>query len=313
MNLVKLLRESIRYVPANAYAFGVVGVVSAAALALRMAGDNWILAVVGGVAVLAGMVLLRIFAGDSQPEPPRDSPMSLQRVVLFWICLIAFVLVLAMGIGKLYVTLFPSSSIAASSPAHIELDRRFNSLRNAIKGNISRICCLSVQRATGHHGGLEDEFSEIEQENLALLKKAREIAGQFEDWGYSRYMEDVIHYSTDLSEWQKTPEEAKPVEYWRAFAVSNNSNLVAVIPYNLDDRKGVPPLGALLFEHDVHEIVYLALIQLGYLPQSQHWFPHNGVMPSFDLEETGKFLPCVAPGFGPLTGEIPPAFDTRHH
>ena len=104
--LLKILEASIKRVPANMYALGVLGVVAAAVLALRMASGSAILTVGGGIAMLAAMVLLRIFAKPAEPTTPYSS----QAITLTWICLVAFVVVLSLFVAKLYASLFPSSS-----------------------------------------------------------------------------------------------------------------------------------------------------------------------------------------------------------
>ena len=78
MNAITLLCDSIKKVPANAYALGVVGIVAAAALCVRLSGGEWLTALGGGVAALCGMVVLRIFAerettarGKPKLSPPQ--------------------------------------------------------------------------------------------------------------------------------------------------------------------------------------------------------------------------------------------------
>ena len=88
LNPLRILQTSIKVVPANQYAFGVVGVVAAAAVAILLSGGNWMAAVAGGVTVLAGMVVLRIFAGTQVAKTKQ--PQSLQTLFLGWICLLAF-------------------------------------------------------------------------------------------------------------------------------------------------------------------------------------------------------------------------------
>lgn len=112
--LINILNQSIKQVPANKYAFGVVGVVAAAALSIILVGGKWQAAVAGGVAMLAGMVVLRAFAAGQSPQAGQ----SLPNQALTWFVIIAFAVVLSLFIGKLYVTLFhpgePSGSKAAT-------------------------------------------------------------------------------------------------------------------------------------------------------------------------------------------------------
>jgi hypothetical protein len=110
---LSVLKQSIKHVPANKYAFGVVGIVAAASSSIVLAGGKWQAAVAGGVVMFAGMVLLRVFSGKEtktslQPGPP------LATQALTWFCLVAFAVVLSLFIGKLYVMLFPPADTVSS-------------------------------------------------------------------------------------------------------------------------------------------------------------------------------------------------------
>jgi len=107
MNPLSILNASIKRIPANKYALGVVGVVAAAALCIRLAGGEWLVAIAGGVAMLVGMVVLRVFASPGSPGAVGNSP-SYQAAVLVWTCLFAFVCVLSLLVGKFYFVLFPT-------------------------------------------------------------------------------------------------------------------------------------------------------------------------------------------------------------
>jgi hypothetical protein len=107
MNPLSILNASIKRIPANKYALGVVGVVAAAALCIRLAGGEWLVAIAGGVAMLVGMVVLRVFASPGSPGAVGNSP-SYQAAVLVWTCLFAFVCVLSLLVGKFYFVLFPA-------------------------------------------------------------------------------------------------------------------------------------------------------------------------------------------------------------
>lgn len=109
-----LLRESVHSVPANIYAVGVVGIVAAAVICIELAAGKWQVALGGGVAVFAGMVVLRIFASAAS-QPGRRRQKSTEAAVLTWICLIAFVVILSFFLGKVYLALFPQPHEA---PAH---------------------------------------------------------------------------------------------------------------------------------------------------------------------------------------------------
>jgi hypothetical protein len=111
---LNILKLSIKQVPANKYAFGVVGVVAAAAISIILVGGKWQAAIAGGVVMLAGMAVLRVFsAGVSRRSRQPDQPLSTQA--LTWFCIVAFAVVLSLFIGKLYVTLFPSKEIKRST------------------------------------------------------------------------------------------------------------------------------------------------------------------------------------------------------
>ena len=101
MNPLSILNASIKRIPANAYALGVVGVVAAAAICIRLAGGEWLVAISGGVAILVGMVVLRVFASPGSPGAVGDSP-SYQAAVLVWMCLFAFVCVLSLLVSTIH-------------------------------------------------------------------------------------------------------------------------------------------------------------------------------------------------------------------
>jgi len=98
------LLEAARQVPALRYAIGVVGLVAAAALSTGLVFGHWEFALFGGIAVFVGMVLVRLYAA-SQPEEVRFNPSKPIQVVV-WACVIAFVVLLGMGVLKAGFTLF---------------------------------------------------------------------------------------------------------------------------------------------------------------------------------------------------------------
>jgi hypothetical protein len=105
-----ILKQSIKHVPANKYAFGVVGIVAAASISTFLAGGQWQAAVAGGVVMLGGMVVLRVFSagGSGGPEQPDPHPAA---QVLTWFCIATFAVVLSLFVGKLYLVLFPPPGI----------------------------------------------------------------------------------------------------------------------------------------------------------------------------------------------------------
>lgn len=104
-----ILKQSIKLVPANKYAFGVLGVVAAALVSIKLTGGNWLAALVGGVVMVAGMVILRVFATSGVRSSKQAHPPAQTAQVLTWVCIVAFAVVLSMLIGKLYIYLFPGS------------------------------------------------------------------------------------------------------------------------------------------------------------------------------------------------------------
>ena len=113
---LKILKQSIKLVPANKYAFGVVGLVAAVSIAIFLVRGNWQLAIAGGVAMLVSMIVLRLFAvqdAASVETAPQQVPLPAQ--VLTWIGLVAFALVLVMLIAKFGTILFPSSHAGGDS------------------------------------------------------------------------------------------------------------------------------------------------------------------------------------------------------
>jgi hypothetical protein len=103
---ISLLKASISRVPANKYALGVVGVVAAAALCIRVIGGNWLVAIGGGTATFIGMLLLRVFA-----RPIPGSRVSLQATVLSWVAILAFVVVVSILLGALYRHVYPPAPV----------------------------------------------------------------------------------------------------------------------------------------------------------------------------------------------------------
>jgi hypothetical protein len=114
-NLLSILKQSIRYVPANKYAFGVVGIVAAASLSIILAGGKWQVAIAGGVVMLAGMVLLRVFSASG--DRPSKNNLSPAAQALTWFCIVAFAVVLSLFIAKLYQSLFAASAKDQSGKA----------------------------------------------------------------------------------------------------------------------------------------------------------------------------------------------------
>jgi nucleoside phosphorylase len=98
------LLEAVRRVPTLKYAIGVVGLVAAAVISAALAFGHWQYALFGAIAVFGGMLLVRIYAA-SQPEHIRFNPSFAFHVVL-WTCVIAFVLLVVMGLIRLGLNLF---------------------------------------------------------------------------------------------------------------------------------------------------------------------------------------------------------------
>src|SRR5438046_2136945 len=105
-NPLTILIESVKRVRVNIFAFGVVGIVAAAVTCIRLAAGNWVLALAGGAAVLVGMVVLRVFANLAQPAR-RQSRKPMASLVLTWFCLLVFVVVVSLFVGRLAVVLYP--------------------------------------------------------------------------------------------------------------------------------------------------------------------------------------------------------------
>jgi len=112
--LLDILRLSIKQVPANKYAIGVVGIVAAAMLSILLAGGKWQPAVAGGVVIFGGMVLLRVFSA-SRSRGTEGHSQPLQTQALTWLIIVAFAVVLSLFIAKLYLTLFPAPDAAEPS------------------------------------------------------------------------------------------------------------------------------------------------------------------------------------------------------
>jgi len=105
-NTTGWLLEAARRIPTLNYAIGVVGLVAAAAISTGFVFGHWEYALFGGIAVFGGMILVRIYAA-SQPEAIKFNP-SWPFQVVVWTCVVAFVLLVAMGIIKLGMNLFAS-------------------------------------------------------------------------------------------------------------------------------------------------------------------------------------------------------------
>src|SRR5437016_110544 len=85
---LNILKQSIKHVPANKYAFGVVGIVAAASVSIILFGGKWQAAIAGGVVMLAGMVVLRVFSA-SGTGPSRQPAPSPAAQALTWLCIVA--------------------------------------------------------------------------------------------------------------------------------------------------------------------------------------------------------------------------------
>jgi len=93
------LIEAARRLPIMGYAVGVVGVAAAAAISLGFFLGSPLYAIYGAVAVLVGMVVLRVFASAK----PIAEPISLrwEVKVLIWASLLAIIAALTLGVVRL--------------------------------------------------------------------------------------------------------------------------------------------------------------------------------------------------------------------
>jgi hypothetical protein len=107
--------ESIRK-----YAGWVVLLVTAASLSIKRAGGSWMAAVAGGVAMLAAMVIIRIFAEVIGVS--KNRPQSIHGKVLSWISLLAFCFVLLLLIVKFSLVLFNDGAAQNPTPPTAKSD-----------------------------------------------------------------------------------------------------------------------------------------------------------------------------------------------
>jgi hypothetical protein len=115
--LLAVLRESIKVVPSNTYAFGVVGVVAAASACILLTAGNWIVALAGGVTVFTGMVILRVFAESDSGTATGQHPSSVASIVVTWTCIAGFIVVFCMLIVGLYNKMFGNTFSVAPTGA----------------------------------------------------------------------------------------------------------------------------------------------------------------------------------------------------
>jgi hypothetical protein len=109
-NATSWLLEAVRQVPAMKYAVAAVGVVAAVAISLGLVLGSYTVAILGSVAIFSAMLLLRLYA-VAQPAEVAFDP-SLPIKVLVWAVVIAFVVVLGIGVVKLGIELFHPASPA---------------------------------------------------------------------------------------------------------------------------------------------------------------------------------------------------------
>ncbi len=102
------LLESTRQLPAVKYALGVVAVVAVAAISTGFFLTNWLMALYGGVAAFLGMLLVRLYA-VSKPKSARID-VSRPVQVLVWTGVVAFVVVVGLGLVKLGMVTFASEN-----------------------------------------------------------------------------------------------------------------------------------------------------------------------------------------------------------
>jgi hypothetical protein len=105
---VSWLLEAARRVPVMVYAIAVVGLSAAAALSMAFAFGNYLVAVYGAVAVLAGMMIVRLYAVMKPTSGPID--VGLPAKVLIWAGVVAFVVVLAVGVASFSIATIRSIS-----------------------------------------------------------------------------------------------------------------------------------------------------------------------------------------------------------
>lgn len=93
-----------RRIPVMVYAIGVVGIAATAALSIGFFLGQWLLAVFGVVGVIAAMIIVRIFATSKMAARKIDTSQLVR--VLFWTCVLAFVVLVGMGLVSFGIFLF---------------------------------------------------------------------------------------------------------------------------------------------------------------------------------------------------------------
>lgn len=115
----KWLLLAISRIPTLVYALGVVGLVAAAAISTAFFIGYWQYALLGGVAVFAGMVLVRVYAANKPKAATVD--VSHAFTVLVWTCVTAFILMVAIGIAGFAKMLFWDNGPSQSSSRKVAI------------------------------------------------------------------------------------------------------------------------------------------------------------------------------------------------
>jgi hypothetical protein len=111
---VSWLLEAARRVPVMAYAIAVVGLSAAAALSTAFVFGNYLAAIYGAAAVLGAMMIVRLYAVAKPTAAPID--VGLPAKVLVWAGVVAFIVVLGLGVAKLGIVTFQPPGASPGSP-----------------------------------------------------------------------------------------------------------------------------------------------------------------------------------------------------
>lgn len=124
------LLEAARRIPAMKYGIGLVGVVAVVALCLVLTLGRWQYAVFGGAVVIAGMVILRIYAAW-QPKVTRMD-ISGPAKALIWTIVVLFVLLLSLLLAWFARSLFWGDLSSLFTPER-RMNESFGDFVNQVK------------------------------------------------------------------------------------------------------------------------------------------------------------------------------------
>jgi len=169
------LLEAARRIPALKYAIGVVGLIAAAAISIGFFLGHWEYALFGGIAVICGMFLVRLYVAY-QPANVKINP-SIPIQVVLWAIVLAFVAWIAMGTIWMGLKLFAKNEPDISNPKKKEDDPYVQA--KILLSHDPRGYGMQGFKTITHRKDLQDQTERLRRLNLdpEIQQKLEELKG----------------------------------------------------------------------------------------------------------------------------------------